>query len=228
MDAPISICTKEEQRSVIRFLWSEGVPGAEIHRRLSVQYGGNVLPRRSVYEWNEQFKSDRTSVEDEKRDGRPATATTDVNIDQVQTLILNNRRLTIDEVAYHMHISHGSAYEIVHNRLNFHKVCVRWVPKQLSDEHKRNRLRICQHLLDRHANEGDTFLKRIVTGDETWIHHFEPESKRQSMEWKHPQSPVKKKIQESTLCRKSDAHSFLGLTRANSGTLPGNRVNSKQ
>ena len=32
MAAPLAVCTKEEQRAVIRFLWSEGVPGAEIHR----------------------------------------------------------------------------------------------------------------------------------------------------------------------------------------------------
>jgi hypothetical protein len=32
----------------------------------------------------------------------------------------------------------------------------------------------------------EEFLSRIVTGDETWLHHYEPESKRQSMEWKHP------------------------------------------
>ena len=44
MAAPLSVCTKEEQRSVIRFLWSEGVSGAEIHRRLSAQYGNSVLP----------------------------------------------------------------------------------------------------------------------------------------------------------------------------------------
>ena len=39
-----------------------------------------------------------------------------------------------------------------------------------------------------------TFLQQIVTGDETWIHHYEPESKRQSMQWKHPSSPVAKKF----------------------------------
>ena len=38
------------------------------------------------------------------------------------------------------------------------------------------------------------FLKRILTCDETWIHYFEPESKRQSMEWKHPSLPAKKKF----------------------------------
>ena len=39
-----------------------------------------------------------------------------------------------------------------------------------------------------------TFLSRIVTGDESWVHHYSPETKRQSLEWKHPSSPVKKKF----------------------------------
>jgi hypothetical protein len=43
---------------------------------------------------------------------------------------------------------------------------------------------ICQRLLNRYNTEGkEKFLSRIVTGDETWINHYEPESKRQSMEW---------------------------------------------
>jgi hypothetical protein len=32
LDSPLFICTKEEQSAVIRFLWAEGVPGAEINR----------------------------------------------------------------------------------------------------------------------------------------------------------------------------------------------------
>jgi hypothetical protein len=38
------------------------------------------------------------------------------------------------------------------------------------------------------------FLERIVTTDETWVHHYEPESKAQSMAWKHPTSHVAKKF----------------------------------
>ena len=56
MSARLSVCTKEEHRSVIRYLWAEGVKGAEIHERLRTQYGDNALPRRSVYEWIEMFK----------------------------------------------------------------------------------------------------------------------------------------------------------------------------
>jgi hypothetical protein len=37
-------------------------------------------------------------------------------------------------------------------------------------------------------------LSTIVTGDETWIHHFKPKTKRQSMEWHHTTSPWKKKF----------------------------------
>jgi len=111
MAAPLSVCTKEEQRGVIRFLWSEGVPEAEIHRRLKAQYGGSALPRRSVYEWIEKFQHGRTSLKDKERAGRPSTSITDSNVEDARAMILENRRVTIDEMANHFEISHGSAYD---------------------------------------------------------------------------------------------------------------------
>jgi hypothetical protein len=35
---------------------------------------------------------------------------------------------------------------------------------------------------------------RLVTWDETWVFHYTPESKAESMTWKHPHSPVKMKF----------------------------------
>ena len=194
MVAPLAVCTKEEQRAVIRFLCSKGVPGAEIHRRLSTQYGDSALPRRSVYEWIEKFKSGRTNVTHEEGAGRPSTSTTNEKIQQAREMVLANREVVIDDVACSLQISHGSAYQMIHDEVGFHKICARWVPRELTAEHKRKRVEICQRLLDRYNNEGEEFLSRIVTGDETWVHHYEPESKRQSMEWKHPGSPAKKKF----------------------------------
>ena len=100
---------------------------------------------------------------------------------------------TVDEIVAACNISLGFAYSIVHNDLGYRKVCSRWVPRQLSDDHKRARQTICQEHLDRHAREGDAFLHRIVT-DESWMYHYERESKRQSMQWKHPSSPAIKKL----------------------------------
>lgn len=36
-----------------------------------------------------------------------------------------------------------------------------------------------------------------ITGNETWVHHFTPETKAASMTWKHPNSPVRKKFKVS-------------------------------
>ncbi|GFV24580.1 HTH_48 domain-containing protein [Trichonephila clavipes] len=55
---------------------------------------------------------------------------------------------------------------------------------------------------DRYHKEGDQFLERIVTGDETWVSHITPESKRQSMEWRHTNSPVRAKAKRTISTRK--------------------------
>jgi hypothetical protein len=45
---PSSVCTKEEQCAMIRFILAESVPDAEIHLRLSEQYENSVLLQQSV------------------------------------------------------------------------------------------------------------------------------------------------------------------------------------
>jgi hypothetical protein len=44
-----------------------------------------------------------------------------------------------------------------------------------------------QHPL-RYANEGEDMLNWIVTRDESWVHHYQPKSKRASMQWKDSSS----------------------------------------
>jgi hypothetical protein len=60
--------------------------------------------------------------------------------------------------------------------------------------HKEKHLDICKRLLDYYGAECEHFLGRIVTEDETWTHHYEPERKHQNMDWKHRHSPTKKKF----------------------------------
>ena len=179
MAAKIINCAKEEKRSVIRFLWAEGVPGAQIHLRIlriCAQYGDKVISRRIVYEWIEMLKNDRKSETDAECSGRPATATTTRNEEITLELIRANRRITVEEAAGRLNVSVGSAYTLIHDTLKFSKVCSKWVPKELTEDHKRKRLDVCSRHLARYREEGDNFQQQIVTGDETWIHHYEPES----------------------------------------------------
>ena len=68
MAVPLATCTKEEQRSVIRFLRSEGVKPIEINRRMEVQYGDACLSLQQVYEWS-RFLNGASSVTDSPRPG---------------------------------------------------------------------------------------------------------------------------------------------------------------
>ena len=42
--------------------------------------------------------------------------------------------------------------------------------------------------LERYEDEGEAFLRRVITMDETWLHSYTPELKRQSSEWLHTDS----------------------------------------
>jgi transposase len=125
MTAKLENCTKEEQRPVIRSLWAEGVPGGQIHQHMCAQYGVSALSHRVVYEWIEMFKNGYMSVTDAERLGRPTTATSSRNEERAREQILQNRRATVNLIAKQLSIIIGSTYSVVHDNLQFHKVCDR-------------------------------------------------------------------------------------------------------
>jgi histone-lysine N-methyltransferase SETMAR len=66
--------------------------------------------------------------------------------------------------------------------------------RELKDREKINRTDLSlQHLLQ-YADEGEDMLNRTVTGDESWVHYYQPKSKSASVQWKHPNSPTTKKF----------------------------------
>ena len=60
-------------------------------------------------------------------------------------------------------------------KLGYRKLCARWVPKMLTDDHKTKRMGSALKFLTRYAQEGYEFLDSTVTGDETWGFHHTPE-----------------------------------------------------
>jgi hypothetical protein len=70
MAAPLTTYTKEERRSVIGFLSSEGVKPIEIQRRMKVQYGDACLSLQQVYEWTSNFVNNISYVTDSPRPGQ--------------------------------------------------------------------------------------------------------------------------------------------------------------
>jgi len=103
----------------------------------------------------------------------------------VEAIVEENRHVTVHETATHLDMSHRSAHHIIHDVLQFHKMSAGCVPRQLTAELKERRVDACQKLLKRFEAEGNGFLGRIVTGDETWVHYHQPETKKVSKEWRH-------------------------------------------
>jgi hypothetical protein len=75
-------------------------------------------------------------------------------------------------------------------------VCARRVPRSLTVKNKTDRKAISSELLVRFEADREASLSWIVIGHEMWVHHFEPETKRQSMEWCHPDSQHTKKFKQ--------------------------------
>ena len=72
------------------------------------------------------------------------------------------------------------------------RVAAKFVPKLLSAEQKDLRVEVAQDLLDTTSTDPE-FLNTVITGDESWVYGYDPETKAQSSQWKHPESSRPKK-----------------------------------
>ena len=111
-----------------------------------------------------------------------------------------NRRLTVSSIAEQVNIDRETVRKIVTEDLDMRKMCAKMVPKELTEEQKQRRVTICQELLDWQ----DDILGRVITGDETWVYRYDPETKRPSAQWKtansHDQKNSVGRNQESKQC----------------------------
>jgi histone-lysine N-methyltransferase SETMAR len=188
------LASRVEQRAVIRFFWAKGLSTAEIHNEMQPVYGHKCFNLSVVKRWCRKFSNGRTSLVDNKRSGRHLAATDNDVVKKIDQFIRTDRRVSISDIVLYTGISRGSVHTVVHDHLKFHKVSARWVPRQLKPEQQAVRMIMSLDNLQRYNEEGEGMLERIVTGDETWVHHYQPESKQASMQWKHKDSPTPTKF----------------------------------
>lgn len=168
-----------EVRSVIRFFNARNMKPAEIHRQLTEVSGEKIISDGMVRKWVWQFNDGRTNIHDKDRSGRP-TVVSDELVEKVNEKICENKcfiiRILSDESPP---ISKSLLHDIVVNRLNYRKMCSRWVSKMPTDGHKKKRLDSALAFFTRYSHEGVELLNKIVIGDKTWVCHVTPESKQQ-------------------------------------------------
>jgi hypothetical protein len=101
----------------------------------------------------------------------------------------------IREIADELNLSFGTCQAILTQDLGMRRVLAELVPWLLTQDQTEHHATACRELLQRAENDA-TFLPRIITGDESWVYGYNPETKQISSQWKTPLSPRPKKARQ--------------------------------
>lgn len=174
---------KVEIRAVIKFFVISGKLATEIHKIICDVLGESAPSFTTVSKWTGEFKRGRKSIVDDPRSGRPSTSVNLEMVDKVHDMVLTDRRVKVREIAEALKISSGSVYTMLTDVLGMSKLSSRWVPRMLTPDQKRNRVKTSREFLALLQRNKQDSWRRLVTTDETWLHYYEPERKEQSKQW---------------------------------------------
>ena len=141
--------------------------------------------------WN--FSAADRTLRITPRPGGPVTVGMPEMVNKVHGIVMTDRRVTERYIASTVGISQERVHSILTKDLEMRKLSTRWVPRLLTVDQKHTRRTLSSRNLNLFEEDPANFLKRFVTMDETWVHHFTPEAKQQSKQWKHSGSPPPKK-----------------------------------
>ena len=183
-----------ETRAAIKFFFParQGAEGNSHHSDRNIRGICTILCHRQ--NWVALFKRGCFSTYNAPRPGRPKTGTTPELIDQIHEIILEDRRISATSIPDQLGISRERVGSIIHEDLVMRKLSAKWVPKCLSADKKLQRCQSSEQPLEFFRSDPNDFLSQLVTMDETWLYHYDPEAKQQSMEWRHTGSPRPKKF----------------------------------
>ena len=156
----------------------------------------SCMNRASVFEWHKRFKEDRESVRNDERSGRSKEVRTPELIGQIKNFTDKDRRVPIKTISAQFDVGVGTVHTIIRKELKMRKVCAKFVPRVLREDQKERRCHESKEMVEL-INSDPTVLDAPETCDESWIYCCDPETMRQSSQWKHTGSPRPKKARQS-------------------------------
>jgi len=170
---------RNEQRVCIKLCANLGKSATKTLKMIQQGFGDQSLSRTHVFQWHTRFKTGRTSVDDDEHTGRPTSCTTPETVARIQELIYQDRRRTIRDIAEEVEVGYGTCQQVLTEELSMPRVAAKFVSRILIADQKQQRVNVCTELRQL-ASDDETFLSRVITGDESWVYGYDPETKQQS------------------------------------------------
>jgi len=198
----------KEQRICIKFCFNLKKTAAETHQILQEAFRDNAMSQSKTFLWYKRFKDGRTSVDDDEHSERPSTTTTPENIAKVCKPIHADHRQTIHDVCEIVGMSYRTVQCILADNLNMRCISARFMPRLLSDDQKALRVSLCRELKQQ-ARDNPNFISSIITGDETWVYGYDPETNQQLLQCGSRQIHMAKKSASSLQQCQVHVHRFF-------------------
>ena len=135
-------------------------------------------------------------MRDDEKCGRSKEVRTPELIGQIKNFIDKDHRVSIETISTQFDVSVGTVHTIIREELKMRKICVKFVPKVIREDQKERHCHDSREMAEL-INSDPAVLDALVTCDESWIYRYDPETKRQSSQWKHAGSPRPKKARQS-------------------------------
>ncbi|UYV69117.1 VRK1 [Cordylochernes scorpioides] len=155
-------------------------------------FGDAALSRSRTFEWLSRFLKGREKVNDDQHTGRPRSLRCEENKLKIKELIKSNRRISIKDLSSETGLSIGLCHQIVTKDLDMIRTSSKFVPRILTEEQKEVRMDVCKNMVEMTRTDPE-WMQKIITGDETWVYQYDPETKRQSSQWIERGEPKPKK-----------------------------------
>lgn len=159
-------------RHCLLYEFELGHTAAQAHRNLCDVFGDDTPSQRQCQNWFTKFGSGDFSLEDELRFGRPV----ELDLGALLALVKSNPHQSTRDMARELHCDHMTIDRHL-RELGFVQKLGVWVPHELTDDQKEQRVTICNSLLSRCSDM--EWIKQIVTGDEKWVLYVNHTRKRQ-------------------------------------------------
>ena len=141
-----------------QFFFLQGKALKEIHAILTETLGEHASLYATVKNWVAQFKRGDFSTCVVPRPGQPKTVTTQEIIDQIYKLILEDRQIFTKSIAEQLGISCEQVGSIIHEDLDMWKLSMKWVPKCLNADQKRQQCQLSEKILEFFWPDPNDFL----------------------------------------------------------------------